>query len=498
MPILKITSENNGDRLDVVLAKAYPEYSRSFLKRVILDGGVKLGSSIPTPSDRVRAGDTYEVRDLTPLVEEFKFTDAAAEDMGPTAASNVGVAPSILFEDPSMLVINKPAGLVVHPAGAHHGVTLIDWLRKYLGGKGAKEFSDPNRLGLVHRLDKDTSGVLMIAKNVIAQTALSRQFRDRTIQKTYGAFIEGVPSNRRGEISAPVGRSHKNPARMAVSNHGRPSETTFEVIETLKEVSQVRLYPKTGRTHQIRVHVAAIGHPIIGDLAYGAKGALAERFGVTRTLLHAERLDLTHPVSKKKIHFEAVWPKDFKDAQRRFRAAAKAAVLVLLLGGALGRLQADDTTAAPAKKTTPVKHTTSSGGNGSASSGTATAVRALKKDVASLKESLQTLQQQIAALQNDFDNANAAQHFRDYDHALAELNAKAVNGSTTVEETKTQVLDLSRKMKSQQDMLDQIRDQIDRFQHELIQLRSKAESEPVSSGPVTGDTGRENRTSNAR
>src|ERR1700687_3053185 len=183
----------------------------------------------------------------------------------------LNAVPAILFEDEALLVLDKPAAFVVHPAPSHHGATLIDWLREYLGPAAALLFTEPERMGLVHRLDKDTSGVLVVTKSAAAKTALGRQFHDRLVKKQYVAFIEGAPPRKMGIISAPIGRSRTSPSRMAVTGTGRPSKTSFEVAENLKEVSLVNLYPKTGRTHQLRVHCAAIGHPIVGDQAYGSQ-----------------------------------------------------------------------------------------------------------------------------------------------------------------------------------------------------------------------------------
>jgi len=387
--------------------------------------------------------------------------------------SDEGVpAPAILFEDSSLLVIDKPAGLVVHPAKGHWDGTLIDWLKNHLGSKAAGAFADSERLGLVHRLDKDTSGVLVIAKTVEAQTAVSRQFRDRTVRKTYIAFVEGVPSASKGVIDAPVGRSRRQPNRMAVSSGGRPSETAFEVNETFgKEVSQMTLHPKTGRTHQIRVHLAAIGHPIVGDRTYGAQAVWGEKHGIHRSLLHAERLEIEHPETAKRVSFHAPWPDDFKEARQAFREAfpplkkAGSLVLLILLGGLFSRVMADDTTAAPA-------HTASTSAKHASTSSTSSAYRLLKREVASLKDQVDNLKTQVAGIQSSLDQLNASGRLRDLENAITQLNSKAVGSETTTQETKTQVTEMNEKLKIQQDAVDHMHDQLDRMHQDLIQLKA--------------------------
>ncbi len=241
-------------------------------------------------------------------------------------------------------MLNKPANLVVHPAPSHKGATLVDWLEKYLGKKVTGLFADSSRLGVVHRLDKDTTGVLLVAKTVTAQNMISKQFQDRKVKKNYAAFVEGIPKAEKGIISAPVGRSQNVPSRMAVSSQGRPSETSFEVVESYKEVSQLNLHPKTGRTHQIRVHCAAIGHPIVGDRTYGSHIRWSDDYGINRPLLHAEKIEFQHPTTHKPASFEAPWPKDMLKAQKLFRSTMKAILVIgfILLGSRMVRADAAD------------------------------------------------------------------------------------------------------------------------------------------------------------
>lgn len=483
MPNLKIPSSDHGTRLDVILARAYPKYSRSFLQKVVRSGAVKLQGVIPATSYKVRAGDVLEVSDFDKNSDVTPSPEAVIA--GPVVKlagkQEPGAAPVVLFEDKFLLVLNKPAGLVVHPAPSFRGLTLIDWLRTHLGGKVTKVFTDPERLGLVHRLDKDTSGVLLIAKSVTAQIALSRQFRDRSIQKQYVAFIEGVPEAKKGVISAPVGRSKKQPHRMAVSSYGRPSETSFEVNESFKEVSQVTLHPKTGRTHQIRVHLAAIGHPIVGDQSYGAKPKWGEDFGVTRPLLHAERLDFTHPETGKPVCFEAAWPKDFLVARKTFRAMAKALSIFILFAVYMGSsAQAETGSVSPKRKSSAASNSSAAGPS------TAASIKAIKRDISALEGQVAEMRAQVESIQSQFEELGVARRLHDLERAISDMNAKTSATSATSEETKTQMLEAQRKIKNQQELLDQLKDQVDRLQRESIQRRAQQEGNSSSPADVSG------------
>jgi 23S rRNA pseudouridine1911/1915/1917 synthase len=449
-PLLKIGNQDNGERLDAVLARTYPQYSRVFFQKFLKKGGATLAGAPREPDYRVRTGETFQVADFE--------TFATSSERSSGSSVPVHVVPNILFEDQALLVIDKPAGLVVHPAPGHRVGTLMDWLKEHLGSKVIKVFTDPERLGLVHRLDKDTSGVLLIAKSVAAQTAVSRQFQNRTVQKTYTAFIEGIPSAKEGIINAPVGRSRKVPTRMAVSPQGKASETSFEVKETFKEVALVNLHPKTGRTHQIRVHVSAIGHPIVGDRTYGAKSIWAQTYGIERPLLHAEHLTLAHPVSGESVTFHAPWPQDFHRALDAFRRAFKL-VLITLLAGSFSF--------AYAVEGTPRKAASSEAARKGPS--LASEVRKLKKDVADLEQGLVSLQAAV-------EKMDMSGRLRDLERAVAELNARAVGTGTSSEELKTQMLDITRRLKSQQDAIEQFRDQLDRLRRQVIQQQSVAPS----------------------
>lgn len=481
MPTLKISSEQNGKRLDVVLAMAYPDYSRAFMQKVVKGGGVRLKGQVTVPSYRVHVGEVFDISLEQPVALQEDRSSVPEISSRSLPGRRVKVreidAPTILFEDKDLLVIDKPPNLVVHPAPGHRGDTLVDWLQDHLGSKGIQAFPDQNRLGLVHRLDKDTSGVLLIAKNVIAQTALGRQFHDRTVKKTYIAFIEGVPSAMEGIIDAPVGRSRQEPSRMAVSGTGRPSETRFEVAARWKNASLVTVRPKTGRTHQIRVHMAAIGHPVIGDLTYGSSATWKGDYGVERTLLHAERLEVTHPTTKKKMQFKAPWPEDFNAMKKRLGKSIALGVLGCFLSTI--RLSAEQT--ASTTTAAPKAHASTGGSN------SASATRALRKEMSGIKEEFESLKQDVSNLQQQIDGINNAlnelgigRRLKDLEKALIDINGKATGVSASAEEAKTQALDLGRRVKTQQDALDQLRDLVDRLQRQVIQQRTQQENSAVS------------------
>jgi len=207
--------------------------------------------------------------------------------------------------DEVLAIIDKPAGLVVHPAGSHKGPTLVDELTALLGGG-----PDPSRPGIVHRLDKDTSGLMVVARSEEAHRALAAQIRSRELGRAYLALAQGRLDSRSGTIDAPIGRDRRRRTRMAVRAGGREARTHFEVIELLPADTYLEARLETGRTHQIRAHFAAIGHPLAGDPRYGG----GERPGLRRQFLHSHRLQLTHPLSGERMEFDSELPDDLSEA----------------------------------------------------------------------------------------------------------------------------------------------------------------------------------------
>jgi len=474
MPTLKITPEMAGDRLDVVLARAFPDYSRVFLQKWVKGGHVTCSGKPAESRVKVRAGDVFEVdnfQSVIPAKAGIQYTNPGLVP-GLRRGDDDKAGVKIIFEDKDLLVLNKPAGLVAHPAPSHRGTTLVDWVKAYFGPERAKLFPDPDRLGLVHRLDKDTTGIVVVAKTPVAQTALARQFQDRQVRKTYCAIVEGVPTSQDGVISAPVGRSLKNPSRMAVTGSGRPSETTFSVLQPLKEVSLMQLLPKTGRTHQIRVHCAAIGHPIVGDLTYGAKNRWAEEFKITRPLLHAESLEFKHPRTGKILTVKAPRPADFKAALSVFKKAFALIGVTLLLAGGLSAAPESAKPSAVVKKKTTTTKSTAKAPSASAESST---VRQLKTQANELQLQVNALNDQLGQLAAALEQLNLATRLRDIEKSVADLNTRVSSVSNSAEESKSQGMEAVRRLKSMQDSVDTLRDQFDRLTRDMIQLRAQRE-----------------------
>jgi 23S rRNA pseudouridine1911/1915/1917 synthase len=281
-------------RLDQFLAKQLPEFSRSRLQQLIRDGFVRLNNSTSRPRQIIRVGDKIELTE--PPLEKIE-----------TLPEQIPL--EILFEDNDLIVINKPAGLVVHPGAGHREHTLVNALLNHcstLSGIGGKE-----RPGIVHRIDKETSGCLVIAKNDAAHRGLSRQFADRTVEKIYLAIVTGKLSKTAGVIEEKIGRHPIDRQRMsATSVRGRAARTEYRVVRSSERASLVECRLHSGRTHQIRVHLHHLGHPVLGDKVYG--GRLARDF--PRQMLHAWKLGFHHPRTEKWKSFEAPLPDDFAAA----------------------------------------------------------------------------------------------------------------------------------------------------------------------------------------
>jgi 23S rRNA pseudouridine1911/1915/1917 synthase len=285
-----------GDRFDAALARALPQYSRSRLRAWIDGGRVTLDGERAPPTRRVRGGEHVVV--------------ASEPDPREAAFAPEAIALSVVYEDDALLVVDKPAGLVVHPGSGNWAGTLANALIHHAPQLGAVP-----RAGIVHRLDKDTSGLLVIAKTLAAQTALVRQMQARSVTREYIALAEG-DITAPGLVDAPIGRHPTRRTTMAVVATGKAARTHFDVVERFGVATLLRCRLETGRTHQIRVHLASLRHPLVGDPTYGRKSTIA----FARQALHAARLGLVHPVTGDSCRWESPLPADFAGLLTALRA----------------------------------------------------------------------------------------------------------------------------------------------------------------------------------
>jgi 23S rRNA pseudouridine1911/1915/1917 synthase len=293
-------AEHEGIRLDAFLTAVLPDLSRSQIQRLIKEGHVEGGSGHLRSSTAVRVGQTYSVRTPTP--------EKVALEPEPLPIR-------IVFEDPDIVVLDKPAGMVVHPAAGHARGTLVNALLhhvKDLSGVGGEL-----RPGIVHRLDRGTSGLMVVAKNDLAHRELSRQFRDREVEKEYVALVWGVVQAGR-RIDAPIGRDPGDRQKMSTrARRARTAVTRVTWARHFKGVSLLKIAIATGRTHQIRVHLSAIGHPVAGDAAYGGVHRrvpvnLRSVLRLERPFLHSARLSFTHPSDGRRVDFDSPLPPDLE------------------------------------------------------------------------------------------------------------------------------------------------------------------------------------------
>ncbi len=296
----RVAPEDEKRRLDHFLVDAAVLGSRSQIRKMIADGLVRLDGQPAKAGERLRAGQLITAERQP---SRLPTLEPEAIDL------------RVLYEDERMLAVDKPAGLVVHPAPGHASGTLVNALLHRWGGGRAD--LDPERCGIVHRLDKDTSGVILVAKDLETHEALSRLFHDRQVRKQYTALVYGSPRFGSDEIDAPIGRHRTDRKKMAVRTGGRPAVTHYEVYERYRGAALLRLYPLTGRTHQIRVHLASIGHPVVADPVYGRGRRLP--VSMDRQALHAERLHFEHPHSGEEIKLHSPWPADLAAAVAALR-----------------------------------------------------------------------------------------------------------------------------------------------------------------------------------
>ena len=292
----------DGERLDAALARMFG-LSRSKAAELIGDGLVLLDGQPAGKSDRVLAGEPLQV--TLPLPRP-------AEPPRPVAGLTV------LYEDDDIIVVDKPRGVAAHPTPGWTGPTVIGGL--LAAGHTVATSGAAERQGIVHRLDANTTGVMVVAKSERAYSALKRAFRERTVDKRYHALVQGHPDPLRGTVDAPIGRHPSGDGRFAVVSDGRPSVTHYDTLEAFRAASLISVDLETGRTHQIRVHMAAIRHPCVGDLLYGADPVLAARLGLTRQWLHAVSLTFAHPADGHQVSFTSAYPPDLAHALDVLRA----------------------------------------------------------------------------------------------------------------------------------------------------------------------------------
>ena len=289
-----INEETKNIRLDKVIAIIDKDLSRSMIQKMLEDGKILVNNNKEKASYKTKLGDNIKVEEIVPKQIELKAQDIPVE---------------IIYEDNDIIVVNKPKGMVVHPANGNPDGTLVNAImnicKDSLSGIGGEI-----RPGIVHRLDKDTSGLLIVAKNDKAHINLSEQIKNREITKKYIALVRGVIKENEATIDMPIARSDKDRKKMAVKKTGKKAVTHFKVIKRYKDYTLLDIKIDTGRTHQIRVHMAEIGYPVVGDIVY-SNGK--NPFGVVGQMLHAKSLDFVHPITGEKLHLEALIPEYFEN-----------------------------------------------------------------------------------------------------------------------------------------------------------------------------------------
>lgn len=296
---IKVGKNEAGQRLDLYLLSKLPKIiSRSFLQKLIKEGQIKVNGRIEKASYKVKPNDEILLPDR-PIPQQIEIVPEP-------------IKLQILYEDPDLIVVNKPAGMIVHPIPSHASGTLVNALLYHC--KDLQGIGGELRPGIVHRLDKETSGVIVVAKNDFSHRSLSAQFKNREVFKMYFALVHGCPTKSEGEIQINLTRHPTVRVKMTVAKEGRAAITFYRILKKFDGLaSLIVAYPKTGRTHQIRVHMKYIGHPILGDRLYGR----ADPIPVERQLLHAAVLEFKHPRSNEKMKFIAPLPEDFKYAIKR-------------------------------------------------------------------------------------------------------------------------------------------------------------------------------------
>ena len=300
---MKLRAETSGQRLDIFLAAAVPELTRSAAQRLLEQGNVTLDGAPLKKNARTEAGAEYELS-----LPELRETELVAQD----------IPLDVVYEDADVLVVNKPKGLVVHPAAGHEDGTLVNALLHHCG-ESLSGINGEKRPGIVHRIDMDTSGLLIVAKNDFAHRSLSDQLKDHTLRRTYECIVRGGFHEDSGTVNAPIGRDPRDRKRMAVTErNSRPAVTHWTVLARYGQYTHLQCRLETGRTHQIRVHMAYINHPIAGDPLYGVR---KPELGLTSQCLHARALTFCHPRTGEEITVTCPLPEEFERALEKLKNA---------------------------------------------------------------------------------------------------------------------------------------------------------------------------------
>lgn len=279
-------------RLDAYLASIFEQFSRTYIKKLIQENNILVNGELKKPKYAVKKEDFLEI-----IVPDPEYLNIKAEN----------IPLDIVYEDADMLIVNKPKGMVVHPAPGNYTKTLVNALLYHVGD--LSKINGVIRPGIVHRLDKDTTGLMVVAKNDKAHLSLSEQFKNHTTKKIYHSIVQGTLKNMEGIINAPIGRDPKNRKKMAVINtNSKEAVTHYRLIKELNNASYVENILETGRTHQIRVHMAYIGHPLLGDMVYGTQ---KQKFDLEGQTLHAKTLGVTQPTTGEFMIFESELPDYF-------------------------------------------------------------------------------------------------------------------------------------------------------------------------------------------
>jgi 23S rRNA pseudouridine1911/1915/1917 synthase len=292
----RLVVDKPGTRLDKYVSEQYPEFSRTQVQKLIADGRIKVNDRVVKAGLKLNAGDRLTISVPPPA---------------PTSLLPEAIPLNIVYEDDDLLVIDKPAGLAVHPAPGHASHTLVNAILSHLSS--LPDTGDWQRPGIVHRLDKDTSGLMLVAKNSAAHLNLTDQFKARSVVKAYLVLVKGQLTPEDGVIEAPIGRDQRHPVRMAVvaEGSGREARTEYHVVSYMGNYALLEIRPETGRTHQIRVHLGAIGYPVVGDKVYGVKSP-----HLSRQFVHASLLGFHLPSSGGYVEFESELPPDLEQALR--------------------------------------------------------------------------------------------------------------------------------------------------------------------------------------